>query len=61
MKPFMTDAGKFMLLITDGAPTLSDGCIGNPPAVVATQPIIDEIAGAADRGHPHLRHRLARQ
>jgi hypothetical protein len=50
MKPFMSQAGKFMLLITDGAPTLSDGCIGNPPEVVATQPIVDEIAGAAAAG-----------
>jgi hypothetical protein len=50
MRPFMTSANRFMLLITDGAPTLADGCVGNPPAVVDTQPIIDEIKGAADDG-----------
>ncbi len=50
MRPFMTSASRFMLLITDGAPTLADGCIGNPPTVVETQPIIDEISAAADEG-----------
>ena len=50
MRPFMTSASRFMLLITDGAPTLADGCIGDPPDVVDTQPIIDEIAGAEGEG-----------
>jgi hypothetical protein len=50
MRPFMTSASRFMLLITDGAPTLADGCIGHPSAEVETQPIIDEIAAAAAEG-----------
>lgn len=50
----MTTANKFMLLITDGAPTMSLGCIngvagGRNRGQVTdqpTQPIIDEIAAA---------------
>lgn len=42
----------FMLLITDGQPTLSQGCIGEPDLTPSRdpQPIIDEIAGARDDG-----------
>lgn len=42
----------FMLLITDGQPTLSQGCIGEPDLTPSRdpQPIIDEIADAADDG-----------
>lgn len=50
IKPFMSSSNRFMLLITDGAPTLADGCVGRPPTVVDTQPIIDEIEGAAKDG-----------
>lgn len=45
---------KFMLLITDGAPTMSEGCISGSDQQqvrdMPTQPIIDEIAGAHDQG-----------
>lgn len=42
----------FMILITDGQPTLAEGCIG-PPSLSPprdAQPIIDEIAAAYDDG-----------
>ncbi len=46
---------KFMLLITDGAPTMSEGCVSGDDQQgdvidMPTQPIIDEIAGANDQG-----------
>jgi len=46
---------KFMLLITDGAPTMSEGCVSGGEEQgnvidMPTQPIIDEIAGAHDQG-----------
>lgn len=51
--PYETNASKFMLLITDGAPTVNTDCVatgdaggGNSPADAETQPIVDEIAGA---------------
>jgi hypothetical protein len=52
--PYMTSANKFMLLITDGAPTMSLGCIsgttggrrGGGTMDMPTAPIIAEIAGA---------------
>ncbi|HEV8246566.1 MAG TPA: vWA domain-containing protein, partial [Polyangiaceae bacterium] len=47
--PYMTSARKFMLLITDGEPTMRLECIGQTGNNVMdqpTQPIIDEIAGA---------------
>lgn len=42
----------FMLLITDGQPTLSQGCIGEQDLTPSRdpQPIIDEIADAASEG-----------
>lgn len=42
----------FMLLITDGQPTLSRGCIGEPDLTPSRdpQPIIDEIAAAKADG-----------
>ncbi len=55
--PYQTSARKFMLLITDGAPTMALECIGtgggrNGGMVMdaPTQPIIDEIAGAYEQG-----------
>jgi hypothetical protein len=55
LMPYQTDLKKFMLLITDGAPTMRLDCIGtfgNGSGVMdqPTQPIVDEIAGAADSG-----------
>jgi len=46
---------KFMLLITDGAPTMSEGCYGgdDPDGGVQdmpTQPIVDEVTAAAAQG-----------
>jgi hypothetical protein len=50
--PYQSSLKKFMLLITDGAPTFRLDCIGDTQEVMdqPTQPIIDEIAGAADAG-----------
>ena len=52
--PYASDAKKFMLLITDGAPTVDTDCVSTGeqgggrggPADAETQPIIDEIAAA---------------
>jgi hypothetical protein len=43
---------RFMLLITDGAPTLAQNCIGRgrPEYPSPTQPILDEVAAARQRG-----------
>jgi len=45
---YQTNLRKFMLLITDGAPTMAQDCVGDSNNVTdaPTQPIIDEIAGA---------------
>ncbi len=51
--PYETRARKFMLLITDGAPTMRLECIGESGGNVTdqpTQPIIDDIAGAYAQG-----------
>ena len=52
LKPFQTTAPKFMLLITDGAPTMSLGCIrpGNGVVDMPTDPIIADIAAAKAAG-----------
>ncbi len=58
LEPFQAQANKFMLLITDGAPTMSLGCIGGMMGggmgmgVVdaPTQPIVDEIKAAFGTG-----------
>lgn len=64
LETYMTSANKFMLLITDGAPTMSLGCInqvatttggrrGGGGATVMdapTQPIIDEVTSADAMG-----------
>jgi hypothetical protein len=56
LMPYQTNAPKFMLLITDGAPTRAMNCIGEnggnggSPPDSPTQPIIDEISGAAAVG-----------
>jgi hypothetical protein len=43
---------RFMLLFTDGAPTLALDCVGTPELATPapTQPIIDEIQAAKERG-----------
>jgi len=46
---------KFMLLITDGAPTMSEGCVSGGTQQgdvmdMPTQPIIDEIKAAREQG-----------
>jgi hypothetical protein len=53
LEPYKTTANKFMLLITDGAPTMRLGCINDiAPGTMGnvkdqpTAPIIAEIAGA---------------
>ncbi|HEY2404606.1 MAG TPA: vWA domain-containing protein [Polyangiaceae bacterium] len=52
MDAYASTAQKFMLLITDGAPTYSQNCVGNGNAnsVVDPQPIIDDIANALKNG-----------
>ncbi len=41
---------RYMLLITDGAPTFSQGCVGDGMTPVATNPIIDEVKRAHAAG-----------
>jgi hypothetical protein len=41
---------RFMLLITDGAPTMEFGCVGGRNFEAPTAPIIDEIFGARQEG-----------
>jgi hypothetical protein len=58
--PYQAQANKFMLLITDGAPTMSLGCIGGRMGGMGmmgggamdapTDPIVDEIKGAFGTG-----------
>lgn len=59
--PYQAQANKFMLLITDGAPTMSLGCIGGMMGGMMggggggvmdapTEPIVAEIAGAFGMG-----------
>jgi hypothetical protein len=50
--PYSSQAPKYMLLITDGAPTMSLGCVRPGGGVVdmPTQPIIDDVAAAASQG-----------
>lgn len=60
LEPYMTTSNKFMLLITDGAPTMSLGCItGAAPRGMRggggitdqpTAPIIAEVAAAKAKG-----------
>ncbi len=58
LQTYQTQANRFMLLITDGAPTMALGCIGEMGGgggggmVVdqPTQPIIDEVAKASAAG-----------
>jgi hypothetical protein len=55
LMPYQSTAPKFMLLITDGAPTRAVNCIGEndnggQPEESPTQPIIDEVAGASQVG-----------
>ena len=51
LAPYSSTAPKFMLLITDGAPTMSFGCVrGEQTEDMPTQPIIDNIASAAAQG-----------
>lgn len=60
LSPFQAQANKFMLLITDGAPTMSLGCIGGRTGGMMggggtvmdapTEPIVAEIAGAFASG-----------
>jgi hypothetical protein len=55
LMPYQTTAPKFMLLITDGAPTRAMNCIGEDaqggtPDDSPTQPIVNEVAGATQAG-----------
>jgi hypothetical protein len=55
LMPYETPYPKFMLLITDGAPTRAMNCIGEngnggDPEESPTQPIINEVAGASQAG-----------
>jgi hypothetical protein len=50
MLPFEFNGNRFMLLITDGTPTLSEGC-SNPSGqlnAVDPQPVVNAVAGAYD-------------
>jgi hypothetical protein len=52
MQAYQSSASKFMLLITDGQPTFSLGCVGtgNVTDPVDEQPIVDAIAAAFNDG-----------
>jgi hypothetical protein len=59
LAPYEAQANKFMLLITDGAPTMSLGCIGGRMGGMMggggtmdapTEPIVEEIKGAFSMG-----------
>jgi hypothetical protein len=52
MQAYQSSASKFMLLITDGQPTFSLGCVGtgNVTDPVEEQPIVDAIAAAFKDG-----------
>lgn len=52
MRAYQSSADKFMLLITDGQPTFSQGCDGTGMVddPVDEQPIVDAIAAAAQDG-----------
>lgn len=52
LKPFNSTAPKFMLLITDGAPTMSLGCVRPNGGVqdMPTDPIIADITAARSEG-----------
>jgi hypothetical protein len=52
MRAYQSSSDKFMLLITDGQPTFSQGCDGTGMVSdpVDEQPIVDAIAAAAEDG-----------
>lgn len=50
LQPSNLTGNRFMLLITDGAPTLARQCVGDGRTPVDTDPIIDEIERARDEG-----------
>lgn len=52
LKPVQSSAPKFMLLITDGAPTMSFGCVrpNNGVMDMPTEPIIAAVAAARTAG-----------
>jgi hypothetical protein len=50
LKPYGGEGKKFMLVITDGAPTLALGCEGNAMDEVETAPIVAEVTAAAAAG-----------
>jgi hypothetical protein len=51
LRPYATSSPKFMLLITDGAPTMSLGCVrGAETQDMPTAPIIATVAAAAAEG-----------
>jgi hypothetical protein len=52
MKPAEFEGNKFMILITDGAPTLALECLGEgfPQNPSPTQPIVDEIHATRQEG-----------
>jgi hypothetical protein len=50
LSPSRLPGNRYMLLITDGAPTFALGCIGEGDTPVPTNPIIDEVRGAMSQG-----------
>lgn len=50
LEPSTLPGNRFMLLITDGAPTLARECVGDGRTPVDTDPIIAEIQRARDEG-----------
>lgn len=50
LEPYAGEGKKFMLLITDGAPTLSLDCMGDGRTAEPTDPIVAEIAQAHGNG-----------
>lgn len=50
LNPSRLPGERYMLLITDGAPTFSQGCVGDGQTPVATNPIIEEVKRAHAAG-----------
>jgi hypothetical protein len=50
LRPSKLPGNRYMLLITDGAPTFALGCVGQGDTPVPTDPIIEEVKRAKGEG-----------
>ena len=50
LTPSRLPGNRYMLLITDGAPTFALGCVGEGDTPVPTNPIVDEVKRARSAG-----------